>query len=137
MLKYEQKFIDLLEEKDIKYTPKENVVDLLWGGQNAESIHLLMCFDPEDKPLVQVVGVDIVSFKEEEQRAAAVIACNELNAQYRWAKFYLNDAGAIIAEADAILTDTDGAEIAVELMYRVVNIIDEAYKILMRVKLDL
>ena len=61
-----------------------------------------------------------------EQKVADVIfLCNELNAQYKWATFYVDKDNDIVVHDDAILAVENAASEAFELLVRLVKIADE------------
>ena len=58
--------------------------------------------------------------------------CNRCNARYRWVKFYIDDDGDVVADADATLRETcDGTE-CTEIVMRMADIVDETYEDFMR-----
>ena len=59
--------------------------------------------------------------------AAQGFACNSLNQEYRWVRFYLDKDWDLICEADALLDPSSGGEECLSIVRRMVNIIDEAY----------
>ena len=66
------------------------------------------------------------------QVAAVSLVLNDLNNNYRWYRWYLDDDREVTAAVDAVITaDTIGA-IVYELVQRGVNIIDENYPKVMK-----
>ena len=68
----------------------------------------------------------------EGKRGALLEACNKLNSDYRWVKFYIDDDGDIATSLDAVIDiDTVGPEV-IQLVSRMVSIYDGAYPTLMK-----
>ena len=126
MQKYAREFTMYMDSEGIKYTEQnENVIKVVYSGDNLDTISIYAIFDEDGDHLVQMRCWEIVNFKNNE--AAAFAVCNELNKQFRWAKFYLDNDNDIVAMVDAILDlDTCGEE-CMELVRRMVSIIDDAY----------
>lgn len=126
MLRYKQLYMDYMNEKGIKYTDvDENVVRVSYGAKNLRSIAIYVIFDKNENPIVSFKCWEVANFKEKEARA--LIACNELNKKYRWARFYLNDNAEIVVDCDAQIDESTGGEECARIVSRLVGIIDEAY----------
>ncbi len=131
MANYKSLFMRYMDRNNIKYTDvKENVVKVVYSGDNLTSIPIYVFFDKDGDPLVNFKCWNIQNFKGD-LMAGGMIACNDLNKVYRWVKFYLDDDCDVIAEIDAYVDeDTCGSE-CTSLVKRMVNIIDEGYPTLM------
>jgi len=126
MLKYKQMFMAHMDSVGVRYTDHNDyIVKVSYKGDNMQSIPIYVCFDKEDKPLVSFKCWDVANFKNKEARA--LIACNEMNTEYRWVKFYLDSDADIVVEADAIVDDVTAGEECLQMVRRMVNITDEAY----------
>ena len=68
----------------------------------------------------------------QEKVVDAIIACNELNTAYKWAKFYVDKDNDVMVQDDAILTVATAAEEAFEILLRVIDIAKEAKQPLMK-----
>ena len=68
----------------------------------------------------------------EDKFLEALIACNELNAQYKWVTFYIDKDKDIIVHDDAILNVETAAEEAFELLLRMLDITSDAKPVLMK-----
>ena len=53
--------------------------------------------------------------------------CNRLNAEYRWVKFYLDKDGDVNAAIDAVISEDDCGEACMNLVHRIIRIVDDAY----------
>ena len=101
------------------------------GLKNAGQMEVIVVFDDNDRT------VSLRSFNlcqvPEEKKAAMYAACNAVNRQYRWVKFYIDEKDSTVtAQDDAVLqADSAGQEIF-ELIIRMSNIVDEAYPTLMK-----
>ena len=123
------------DSRDFKYTllgDDQDVIRTGMGGlDNLEGITMLIFFDSENKN-IQIRTIDFVKIpKDKYDRIYKV--CNQQNAKFRWAKFYIHEeSGELRVETDAVIDlDTVGAE-CFELVHRITNISDEAYPDFMR-----
>jgi hypothetical protein len=132
MANYKNLFMHYMDSNGIKYTDvKENVVKVVYTGDNLKTIPVFVIFDKDGDPLVTFKCWDIANFKDEKM-AGGVIGCNQLNKEYRWVKFYLDDDCDVVAQIDAYVdAETCGFECS-SLVKRMVNIIDEGYPTFMR-----
>lgn len=127
------RFCNYMKEKGIKYNVvDERCVRVVYNGDNINSAIIHVIFDKDGGHTVTFKDWEICSFKDDNKYAKGLIVCNAMNAQYRWAKFYLDDDRDVVAQCDAVVDeDTVGAE-CVELVLRMVNIIDETYPSFMK-----
>lgn len=126
MLHFAQMFVDYMDQEDIKYTvSSDNVIKVTYTGDNLDSIPVYVIFDEEGDEYVEFKCWDIANFKNREAKAIEV--CNELNAKYRWVKFYMDSDKDIIVSIDAVVDSATCGEECLSLVRRVVNITDEAY----------
>lgn len=100
------------------------------GLENAGTIEIAIVFDDNERTC-QLFTRDYISVpKDKIEKMYPVL--NSLNAEYRWATFYINDEGTIILKGDGVLDyDTCGTECE-ELTHRIVGIGNEAYPIIMK-----
>ena len=126
MLYYAQLFANHMNSEGVKFSEeKENVIKVVYTGDNLDSIPVYVFFDKDGDPLVTFKCWNIINFKS--NREAAINACNEMNAKFRWIKFYIDDDGDIIAEMDAMIDDATCGKECLYLVRRAVSIIDDAY----------
>lgn len=130
MLKFAELFTQYLDSKEFNYETytfddgdvlvefpyKGKATKLIFGGEDGKYLSLYLNFEnvPEDK------YVDVL------------IACNELNKQYKWATFYLDDDRDLIIHDDAILSEESAAEEAFELLVRIIHIGDDVKPVIMK-----
>ncbi len=92
-----------------------------------DGIGIIVIFDEDGDPYVKFRNWELGNFPGTERRARAINVCNDLNNEYRWVKFSIDDDNDVAANIDAIIDENScGAEVA-ELILRMVNICDEAY----------
>lgn len=127
MSKYKSEFMRYLDQKGVKYQELDDRRVLVrYGGENLKTIAVTVSFDKNESNTVQLYSFEIASFKED-KFAAGLLACNALNARFRWVKFYLDSDRDVIAEMDAVVDYNSVGEECFELVIRMVGIIDEAY----------
>ena len=133
MLKYAQLFVDYLDIKGIKYTViDERTVKVVYNGDNLDSIPVFVFFDKDGDNLVAFKCWDIANFKSAPEKG--INACNELNAAWRWVKFFIDKDFDVVADIDAIVDDRTCGEICLALVRRVVSIVDDAYPTLAKAR---
>lgn len=91
-------------------------INMIFKGDNGSYFSLYITF--ENVPQEKVVD--------------AIIACNELNTAYKWAKFYVDKDNDIMVQDDAILSVATAAEEAFEILLRVIDIAKDAKQPLMK-----
>lgn len=126
MQPYAQAFARYLTSKGYKYTQKEDrIIEISFRGENLNSIDVFVFFDKDGDPLVSLKCWEIANFKNNERIGMEV--CNQLNAEYRWVKFYIDDDKDVIAETDGVLSMDTCGEHCLFLVKRVINIVDDVY----------
>lgn len=120
-----------LEEKGVKYDyfeageKNDEAIKVTYGCDNADSVSVLVFFD-ESGDSVNVKSFSIAKVPGNKLMEMYTLI-NELNSEYRWVKFYVDNDNEITASGDAIIgDDTAGAE-CLEIILRYINIIDEVY----------
>ncbi len=125
-----QLFIDDLKAKDFNFDVHEpeadltivslpfsgKTVNIFFNGENGTYLSLYMKYEsiPEEK-LVDVI-----------------IACNELNTEYKWATFYVDKDRDLMIHDDAILSVGNAAAEAFEIMARIIKIADDVKPTIMK-----
>ena len=64
-----------------------------------------------------------------EREAEALRACNEANGKYRFVKFAYHDNGSVVLEMDMPSETREVGSVAMELLYRLLDVADDAYPI--------
>ncbi|MBR5774415.1 MAG: YbjN domain-containing protein [Clostridia bacterium] len=126
MADYKSIFMSYLDQEGIKYTDRsEFVVKVVYSGDNLNTIPIYVFFDEDRDPIVQLQCWEIINFKGKIGRA--VEACNTLNNEYRWIKFRVDNDADIVASIDAYIDAETGGPECLNLVRRIVNIVDDAY----------
>ena len=99
---------------DFPYSGK--VAKLLFSGDEGGYLSIYLVFEsvPKDKT------------------GAVLVACNELNAQYKWVTFYVDSDNDVVFHNDAILTPETAADEAYELLVRMLKIMDDVKPVIMK-----
>ena len=127
MANYKNLFMRFMDRNNIKYTDvKENVVKVVYTGDNLKTIPVFVFFDADGDPIVSFKCWEIANFKDEKM-AGGIVACNQLNNKYRWVKFYLDDDCDVVAQIDAYIDEETCGNECTSLVKRMVNIVDEGY----------
>ena len=138
MIRATRNMLDFFERQGMKYSPDietlksgKDVVTVTYTGDNKDTIRFKIFVDP-DEDNVAIRVWTIAKTLDADQAAAVTLLLNDLNNNYRWYRWYLDDDREVTAAVDAVITaDTIGA-IVYELVQRGVNIIDENYPKVMK-----
>lgn len=123
-------FTKYLDSKGKKYDYEErpgksDVVEIRFSGDNWNSIPIRFFFD-KDETAVAVRCFSICMYNQN-KLAAGLLKANEINNEYRWVRFYIDDDNEATAAIDAVITTETCAEVCYELMIRMLNIVDDVY----------
>ena len=123
-------FKDSLDSKGLRYDYREVEADKCififpYDGEN------FMCIFNGDEGRY----LSIRMFPEkvpDEKYADVLLACNLLNAKFKYVKFYIDDDNEVALEDDAILSVESAADEAFELLVRTIDIYGDAKPVLMK-----
>ena len=128
MANYKSQFLRYIGLQGIKYSELDNTtVSIVYAGEKAPSISILVSFDADGNNYSEFGCYSIGAVKKDEKYANAIVLCNDLNKQYRWVKFFVDDNRNIVAKADAILEYSSAGSTCLEMVTRLVSIIDSCY----------
>ena len=125
-----QLFVDDLESKNLNYqsgTSKQgdSVVDFPYEGKIAKMVF------SGDKG--EYFSLYIVYDHVHEDKVAEVIyACKEFNAEYKWVTAYVDSDNDLMFHEDALLSESNAADEAFELLVRALKIMGEVKPKFMR-----
>ena len=115
-----------MDSKDIRYTElDEFVVGIGVSGENIDAIHVLVIFEEDGNPAVQLRCSNFIGFSGKEIRG--IIACNKINNELRWVKFCMDSNGDIVATMDTYFDGASCGEECIKLVKQFVRIIDMTY----------
>lgn len=132
MSDYKSACLRYFDQQGIKYTEdNEGAVSVKYNGKNLRTVNILVFFDKDGDNDVHLACWEIASFHGDKY-AAGLVACNALNGKYRWVSFFLDDDEDVQAAMDAIVDSQTVGEECLQLVKRMVGIIDGAYPELMK-----
>ena len=137
MLPVAKSFSDKLTSCNLKFTHTEPVegrkerIYIAFDGDHGNKLPLYFFFD-EDGTTVDIKMFSVVKVPSDKLMDMLVLV-NELNAQYRWVKFYLDSDNEVTVSGDAVLDVDSAGEELYELMHRFLRITDDIYPRLMKV----
>lgn len=125
---------DYYDEKGVKYERLGDLGEIMvsrFKQKNRDSIDVIVIFD-EDSTSAKIRSYNIAKFGDDKKEILYRI-CNELNSQYRWIKFYVDENdNSITAEDDAVIQlDSCGDEI-LRCSSQLVKIVDDTYPVIMK-----
>ena len=124
---------EYFDQKGLKYREHEKgFLTVDFSVDNIKDLTIIVDFD-DDNMKAELVSFSIGEF-DQEKFAQGLIVCNACNAKFRWTKFYIDDDNHICVRADAILDEATCGEECMEVLLRMVNIIDEAYPDFMKAR---
>ena len=113
---------------DLAGEDQEVILTGVAGEKNIKGLRLAVFFDQERT--ANVVSRDYIHVPEDKVETMYPVM-NDLNRQYRWAKFVIDEEGDIRLEADAVLDMGSCGEEVEEILFRLTHIADEAYPVIM------
>lgn len=126
MANYKRTFVDYCDKEGIRYTDlDDHSMKIVYTGDNLNSIPIFVSFDKEGGPTVSFRCWNIANFSK--SPANGILVCNDMNAKWKWVKFYIDDDRDVIAEVDVRLNDYTCAALCHATLRSIVNIVDEAY----------
>lgn len=138
MIRATRNMLDFFERQGMKYSPDietlksgKDVVKVTYTGANKEIIRFNIFVDP-DEDNVAIRVWTIAKTLDANQAAAVTLLLNDLNNNYRWYRWYLDDDREVTASVDAVITADTIGDVAYELVQRGVDIIDENYPKVMK-----
>ena len=132
MANYKALFLNYLDSKGIKYDDRDDFhVVVTYSGDNIRGMRIHVSFDKDGDGIIQMYAWDIGRF-DGDKYAKGLITCNELNAKYRWVKFYLDKDKDVCVSMDAYIDETTVGQECLSLVRRMVNISDEAFPVFMK-----
>ena len=127
---YKNLFMRYLDDKGVPYSDiQEDRIKLDGIGDNLNSIPIFVTFGREMR-VVTVNFWNIANFKNRE--AAGILACNYLNQQNAWCKFWLDEDADVIAQIDSFFDEDGCGSDCLTLVKIMRKKIDETYPEFMR-----
>lgn len=125
-------FLAALDEEDIKYFYKgiDKDDDEVVSIENTSSVYgdatFYFYFDEDEVNLTARVW-NVITF-DEADRDAVIEACNKLNADYRFTRFYVaEDDNSVTMAYDAYLSKRSPGDICVNIVYAMHNILEAGW----------
>lgn len=121
------------DSRDFKYREVRNGTGLMvgMGGLDHKGrMDVVVVFDDDDSA-VGVRAFDICSVSPDKVDKIYEV-CSDLNARFRWVRFYVDSDNSITAADDAVIQLATVGEEVFELVARMTSIVDDAYPELMK-----
>ena len=110
---------------------RNEAIKVSYRCDNAESVSVILFFD-EDGGSLNAKSFSIAKVPEAKLMDTYVLL-NELNCEYRWVKFFIDDDNEVTVSGDAIIDETNAGEECYEIIQHYVGIIDDVYPRIMKV----
>lgn len=123
-----------IESKGFNCQAMEGRENVLWSsgsGDNIQNVRVIMNFTDEGG-YVSLRSYNLCKF-DDSKKADMYKVCSELNARFKWVKFYVDESdNTITCQDDAIIQlDSAGPE-CFELLLRMYSIMDDSYPVIMK-----
>ena len=134
-LKSTQAFIDELDLMGIKYNMKGldangNEVVTVTNKEDDGYTYTVTFFFDESGERLSIRIWNVIEYNELDF-TKVLRACNSLNYQYKYLKFYADETdNTVTAAMDQIYCDGDAGDVAIEVLFRSVNIMNDGYEVL-------
>lgn len=123
-----------LDSKHMPYNEiRDCVIEVFDKRKNIGSVRVVIGFENEEDNYPWFKCYELGYFPKE-KTAAALIACNNANKDYRWIRFSLDDDQDIVAAADAIVNEDSVFDEVVEMILRMTGIVDTVYPTFMQAR---
>lgn len=127
-------FAMYLDSHNIRYQEAENIIAVTFGAQkNLDEITVYFVFDSDGTTYVKVICFDIGYFGDD-LFVKGLVACNEMNKQWRWCRFYINHEKKVVVDIDAILNVVTAGDDCYDLLIRIKKIVDDSYPAFMKIR---
>ncbi|KGX86664.1 YbjN domain-containing protein [Pontibacillus marinus] len=132
-----ERFKELLRQKEIYMNEGTNEDGSVFFRteqklKNGGSIGLVVAFSVEEH-MVDVYGFDIAEITDPLKKESIHKLLNEINIDYRFNKFYMDNQGRISSSAALIFEDNFNPNVVFRLMVMALNTADEVYPKFMKV----
>lgn len=122
--------IEFFKAKNLNFIPsrsdeKVDILDFPWEGRSLKCI-----FTGDDGEYLSLFYY--LESAPEDKYADVLMVCNEMNAKYKWVKFYIDSDNDITLQDDAILNVNNAGDETLELIVRMIDILNNAKPIFMR-----
>ena len=97
-------------------------LSVAYSGKVMESVRVVLIFD-KDGGSVALRCFNIAKVPED-KLMAAYVALNELNGKFRWVKLHVDEDREITAEDDAVISPESAGAECLELIVRMIDIVD-------------
>jgi len=126
---------DAFVSKDLKYKEFREMDDgatLMVAGFNGNmaTFDILMVFDKDDHTVM--FRVSRLAKLPIDRQFEVLSALNELNREYRFVRFYTDQEDYVTVQIDRIIAVNETADPVMEMIARILRIIDEAYPRIMK-----
>ncbi len=123
----------VFDEREVKYRIKEvgdtSAVEAGFSIKNGPGV-IVRFISPDDDNDVAIRALQLLKVTDS-KRDSILAAINQLNDQYRYVKFVMDKDNDVNVEYDLCLCTEDVGEICFEIFARFMQILDEAYPVLM------
>ena len=123
-------FVTFLDSKEFKYAARvaddgDVVIDFPYDGKVTTCI-----FSGDDHEYLSIYT--IFERIPDNKRTDLILVCNDLNSQYKWVTFYVDNDNDLVLHSDARLSLRDADEEAFEILVRSLKISEDVKPVIMR-----
>lgn len=126
--KYMEIFKAFLDREGIKYqeVEKDNAIGITYDGENVPLITVWAFFDESLESVLEVKSWEIGHVRKE-KRVSAIRVCNEINREYRFISFFLDEKDNIIVRFDQVINEENCEKLCLAVTWAMFDAVDAAY----------
>ena len=133
-MSYYSIFKNRLDQENLPYREiQDGTIEIIQQGKNIQNIRIVVGFDDGTSNRPWFKSYDLGRF-DGDKYAAGLMACNDANKQYRWVRFYIDEDNDVVAAADAIVSEESVFDEVIELIVRMLHIVDDLYPSFMKAR---
>ena len=114
-----------LKYKEFKELPDGSTVMIAGFDGQFTTFEMVIYFDSEDH--TAMIRIPKLTKVPIDRRYDVLSTLNQLNQEYRWTRFFVDQDDEVTVQIDQILSKDQNADSVMELIVRTIKIVDEAY----------
>lgn len=138
MASFRQEFMDALDSMNIKFTllnEEDNLLHIGVMSNTGVKTDIFVDFDEtkggEELPSCKFIAPSL-AVAPEEKTVNMLVALNELNRKFRFAKFSLSEENQVSVQIDIFFRGGDAVDECLFALQSIIRIVDESYPVIMR-----
>lgn len=134
-MSYAEKFVEVLDKNELNHSEikRSDGADYVQFGMRGDNTNVgVVVFFPDDSNRVSVRCFKFVENVPDAKYADVLMCCNQLNDEYNFVKFVLDEDSDVTLREDAFIDEETGGDETFGLCITMINIADEVYPRIMK-----